>query len=100
MAWEETYGDGSESYAYSLVQTSDGGYALAGNNTGPDFYLVKTDSSGTLLWEETYGDGFYQYARSIVQTVYGGYALAGNNDSSGSYDVYLVKTDAYGNLTP
>jgi hypothetical protein len=41
-----------DSYATSLIQTSDGGYAIAGYTDatgagGYDFYLVKTTSTGT-----------------------------------------------------
>ena len=46
--WSRTYGGTDEDAAYSLVETSDGGYALAGYTTSlgageSDFWLVKTD---------------------------------------------------------
>lgn len=49
--WSQTYGGSSDEFAYSVVQTSDGGYALAGFTDssgagGNDFYLVKVDSTG------------------------------------------------------
>jgi len=49
--WSQTYGGSYDDYAYSVVQTSDGGYALAGYTDssgagGFDFYLVKTDLAG------------------------------------------------------
>ncbi len=51
MQWNKTYGGTGSDLGYSLVQTSDGGYALAGNTNsfgagGNDFYLVKVDASG------------------------------------------------------
>ena len=71
---------GSE-IAYSVVQTSDGGYALGGwasvYNNSADFGLVKTDSSGNKLWDMTYGGTGVDRAYSIVQSGDGGYALAG-----------------------
>ena len=51
--WNQTYGGAGGDYAGSVIQTSDGGYALAGG-TGSfgagsdDFLLVKTDSSGMI----------------------------------------------------
>jgi len=87
-----------------LVQTSDGGYALAGytNSSGAgnyDFWLVKTDSSGNAQWNKTYGGALRDVARVLMQTSDGGYALAGNTYSfgSGDEDSWLVKTDSSGN---
>jgi hypothetical protein len=103
--WSQTYGGSSDDYAYSLVQTSDGGYALAGLTDssgagGFDFYLVKTDSAGNMNWSKTYGGSSDDYAYSLVQTSDRGCALAGYTSSFGAgyYDFYLVKTDASGSL--
>jgi hypothetical protein len=78
-----------------MIQTSDGGYALAGSVSAFGGWLVKTDAFGSERWNKTYGGGF----SSLVQTVDGGYALAGGIDSSGAgvYDFWFVKTDADGN---
>jgi hypothetical protein len=104
MMWNKTYGGINSDYAYSVVQTDDGGYALAGttNSFGAgsgDSWLVKTDASGTLQWNRTYGGTGYDYGLSLVQTVDGGYALAGYTDSygAGGYDAWLVKTNSAGN---
>jgi len=96
--WSQTYGGTSGDYARALVETSDGGYALAGEigSFGPsDFWLVKTDASGNMQWNQTYGGIGIDYALSLVQTVDGGYAIAGFADSfgAGSLDFWLVKTD-------
>jgi hypothetical protein len=86
--WTKTYGTGNAA-AYSMVMTSDGGYALAG-----DGLLVKTDASGDMEWNETYLGGLIY---SVVQTSDGGYALGGTAESlNGDYDFWLVKTDAQG----
>ncbi|HKZ93180.1 MAG TPA: hypothetical protein VJ249_01185 [Candidatus Bathyarchaeia archaeon] len=101
--WNKTYGGQYHDYGYSVVQTSDGGYALAGYTqsygvgtpTYPNFWLVKTDSAGTMLWSQTYGGTYEDDAYSVVQTNDGGYALAGRTISSGAgnYDFWLVKTE-------
>jgi len=103
--WSKTYGGASDDEAYSLVQTSDGGYALAGETDsfgagGYDCWLVKTDSAGTMLWSKTYGGAGDDYAYSLVQTSDGGYAIAGYTDSygAGRADCWLVKTDYDGNM--
>ncbi len=102
--WNQTYGGSYDEIASALIQTSDGGYALAGL-TGSygvgniDFWLVKTDSSGNMQWSQTYGGSDDDEAYSLVQTSDGGYVLAGFTASygAGSYDAFLVKTDSLGN---
>jgi hypothetical protein len=105
MQWNMTYGGTNYESAYALVQTADGGYALAGwtrsfGAGGDDFWLVRTDASGNMLWNKTYGGTNNDELRDLVQTVDGGYALAGNTVSfgAGDCDFWLVKTDASGNM--
>jgi len=105
VMWSKTFGGTDYDQAYSLVKTSDGGYALAGNTYSfgagdSDFWLIKTDGSGNVEWNETYGGAGYDSASSLVQTSDGGYALAGQTESFGAGlgDFWLVKTDEYGNM--
>jgi len=101
--WSQTYGGTSSDAAEALVQTSDGGYALAGytgslENVYYDFWLVKTDAYGNVEWNQTYGGASHDCAHSLVETSDGGYAIAGFTKSfgAGGYDFWLVKTDANG----
>jgi len=62
MQWNKTYGGAGYDEAHSVVQTRDGGYALAGGTSsfgagGYDFWLVKTDSAGNMQWNKPYGGG-------------------------------------------
>ena len=105
MQWNQTYGGANNDYASSVVQTGDGGYALAGYTWSfgaglADFWRVKTDSAGALQWSQTYGGASNDYAYSMVQTGDGGYALAGYTRSygAGDYDFWLVKTAAESGL--
>jgi hypothetical protein len=83
--WSKTYDGGAGDYSFDVVQTNDGGYALAGERGGGpfplpgygDFWLVKTDADGTELWNTAHGGSGYDQAYSLVQTSDGGYALAG-----------------------
>jgi len=105
LEWNKTYGGPDVDVATSVVETSDGGYALAGQTSsfgdgGFDFWLVKTDVSGNMQWDKTYGGIGLEQARSLIQTSDGGYALAGQTSSfgDGSDNFWLVKTDVSGNM--
>ena len=97
--WTRTYGGSNGDWAYSVRQTADGGYIVAGGSYSfgagaEDFYLVKTNSSGDMLWTRTYGGSSYDRASSVQQTADGGYIVAGPTWSfgAGGADFYLVKT--------
>jgi len=101
--WTRTYGGSNSDVGFSVVQTSDGGYIVAGATEsfgagGSDVYLVKTDSDGDTTWTRTYGGGSYDRGYSVAQTSDGGYIVAGVTESfgAGGSDVYLVKADAVG----
>ena len=103
LEWNQTYGGIDKDVAWSLVETSDGGYALAGDTLSfgagdHDFLLVKTDSYGNIEWNQTYGKESYDYAYSVVESIDGGYALAGISHSEASDDFWLVKTDSEGKM--
>jgi len=102
--WSRTYGGeyGNIVYSFdrasSVVETSDGGYALAGctESFGAGSrvsWLVKTDGYGNVEWNQTYLE---MSAGPLVQTTDGGFALAGE-DGLVFQDFWLVKTDANGN---
>jgi len=103
--WNKTYGGASWDYAFSVVQTSEGGYAIAGATSSfgvgsLDFWLVKTDADGNMQWNKTYGGADGDMAYSVVQTGDLGYAMAGYTRSfgAGEHDVWLVKTDGSGSV--
>jgi nitrous oxidase accessory protein NosD/predicted secreted protein len=96
--WNKTYGGTNDDYAWSVIATNDGGYALAGYTKsfgagGADVWLVKTDSAGNQEWNETFGGANDDEGTSVIQTSDGGYAVAGftNSFDNGSYDVLLLK---------
>ena len=102
--WDKTFGGTGYDRAWSVQQTSDGGYIIAGdtNSYGAgsgDFWLVKTDSSGKKQWDKTFGGTGYDRAFSVQQTSDSGYILAGGTWSydMGFRDFWLVKTDSSGN---
>jgi hypothetical protein len=105
MLWNQTYGGIGSDQAYSVFQTSDGGYAIAGNTNSSgagsfDFWLIKTDATGNMQWDKTYGGTGSDNPMVVVQSSDGGYVIAGRTALFGSSnsDFWLVKTDATGNM--
>lgn len=103
LEWFRTFGGKGIDGCYSVRQTSDGGYILAGDSnsfsSSPfDFYLVKTDARGNLEWQRTYGGGGWDNCHAVRQTADGGYYLAGYSDSfgTGDFDMYVLKIDSRG----
>ena len=104
VQWDKTYGGTGVDWPHSVIQTGDGGYAVAGTttsySTSNDFWLVKADANGNIQWNRIYGGTGYDVAWSVIQTKDGGYALTGETRSygAGNGDFWLVKTDANGNM--
>jgi hypothetical protein len=103
VQWNQTYGGNGNDGARALLQTPDGGFALAGSTSSfgagySDIWLVKTDENGVAQWNQTYGGNYNDFASALLQTPDGGLALAGSTSSfaAGSVDMWLVKTDANG----
>ena len=103
--WQKKFGGSSDEWGWSVKQTLDGGYIIAGETWsfgagGGDAYLVKTDSNGNSQWQKTFGGSDDDGGYSVQQAADGGYIIAGWTDSfgAGSENVYLIKTDPNGNL--
>jgi hypothetical protein len=101
--WTRTYGGNHDDAGWSVQQTQDAGYVVAGFTMSfgagdYDVYLVKTDSLGDSVWTRTYGGFDADLGYSVQQTEDRGYIIAGETHSfdMGSGDVYLVKTDSVG----
>ena len=102
--WSKTFGGSSDDLAWSIQQTNDGGYIVAGYTKSfgagsEDVYILKLDANGNKLWEKTFGGSYDERAYCIQQTRDGGYIVAGYTSSFGvgNYDVYIIKMDANGN---
>jgi len=93
--WSRTFGGPQNDYCYSVQQTSDGGYILAGElksleSDNWESWMVKTDANGTQLWNRVYFGGEFNQWNSVQQTSDAGYLLGGE----GAYN--MMKTDANG----
>ncbi len=100
-----TFGGTADDYGQGIVQTADGGYAVAGYTDsygagGWDFYVVKFDATGNISWTKTIGGTGTDEAFAIIQSSDGGYVVSGltNSFGAGATDMYVVKLDANGNI--
>lgn len=90
------------SRAFSVIQTVDTGYILAGsiaNKIGTqwntDLLLIKTNKYGDTLWKKTYGGEFIDYAQDIQKTSDGGYIVAGRKNHQVDMDYYYMYGDIW-----
>ncbi|WP_294286373.1 T9SS C-terminal target domain-containing protein [uncultured Chryseobacterium sp.] len=118
LLWQKALGGSYMEWTQSIIQTADGGYALAGvtlsnngdvsgNHGAGDFWMVKLNNLGALQWQKTYGGTNFEWANSLIRTTDNGYVLAGSSDSGngdisgpkyGSTDTFILKVDAAGNI--
>ena len=118
VVWEKLLGGSNSDLAYSIQQTSDGGYIVAGesssvngNVTGghgaSDMWIVKLSETGNLMWQKSIGGSQRDVAWCIKQTKDGGYIISGtsssiNGDVIGGWPYpisWFVKLDATGTIT-
>jgi prepilin-type N-terminal cleavage/methylation domain-containing protein len=105
ISWAKTYGGSSWDQLSTLQRISDG-YILGGETYSfgagsKDFFLIKTDANGNISWAKTYGGSSWDQLSTLQQTLDGGYILGRYTTSfgAGSYDFFLIKTDANGNIS-
>lgn len=95
--------DGSNEFAYSVVQTRDNGFAIAGSTDErgkTDFFIVRTDSKGDTIWTRRWGVvNKSDYLQYINITSDGGFIAVGKQLSyieGNQDDVYICKLDSLG----
>ncbi|MCT8340618.1 T9SS type A sorting domain-containing protein [Flavobacteriaceae bacterium TK19130] len=117
IEWENAYGGSGNDRGRLLLQTNDGGFLVGGysssvngdissNNGVNDFWIVKIDSNGALQWEHSYGGSDSEYPYKAIQTADNGFIIVGDTESNdgdislnqGEKDIWVIKTDATGNL--
>ena len=94
IQWQRAYGGNGGDWARSILQTSDGGYAVAGYTSSfgsgdSDMWVLRLQGDGDIVWQKSYGTSFDDTARSIIQTNDGGFIIAGSTETSSSYPLRL-----------
>ncbi|MCB9170543.1 MAG: T9SS type A sorting domain-containing protein [Flavobacteriales bacterium] len=104
-SFQGLFGGSGREVGSSVVQTSDGGYVLAGSTTSTgageaDVLLIRTDLNGDTLWTRTYGSPGPEFASALRRTSDDGLIIAGFTDTAnaGANLAFLMRTDANGDL--
>ncbi|UFH54688.1 hypothetical protein [Spirosoma sp. KNUC1025] len=120
ILWQKTLGGSSAEAAYSLIKTSDGGYAVAGftystdgdvigGNTQPAYWILKLSATAQIQWQKRLNGitaviipGPYGITESPDQgIVFAGstfYDKGNGTGSSGGIDAWVAKLDKTGQL--
>ncbi len=107
--WHRAHGDTLSDWGFSVIETHDGYYVIAGQlqyynpdsaATYVDVYVLKIDAAGDTLWARTYGGDRSDGSRSVIEASDGNYVVAGYSSSwsAGDTDIYVIKIDPAGNL--
>jgi hypothetical protein len=77
LIWQQTYGGKGDDQLYTIIETKDKNYVVAGNTNGAtpkgnspqgsDFMLLKLDESGAVLWEKLYNNGTDDVLTNLVK---------------------------------
>lgn len=118
---KKCFGGTSYDDAIDFIQTSDGGFVIAGSSGSSngnvvgshgsgEAWIVKTDSELNLLWQRPCGGSLSEKAYTVEESPLGGYVFAGisnsvdgdlspNNYSYNTYiDIWVFQLDENGNL--
>jgi hypothetical protein len=104
--WNISFWGGGFGLINSVLQTKDGGYALAGLKGKYGALLIKVDEDGNEQWNWTFGELNRTSANSVVQANDGGYLLVGTMDvqtglllvGTMDYAAMFVKIDKNGSM--
>lgn len=103
--WQKALGGSSNDCAYTCCLSGDGGVVVAGGAAvgagGFDVWVVKLNSSGSVVWQKAFGGTADDLAFSIQRTADDGFIVAGFTKSfgAGNEDFWVLKLDASGGLT-
>jgi len=117
IEWQKSLGGTGSDWGYSVCQTSDSGYVVAGrsssndndvtgNHGNSDCWVVKLTTTGDISWQKSYGGTGGEVLEMIKQTSDGGYILAASSTSNdgdvggnyGLYDFWIVKIFSDGTI--
>lgn len=122
LVWQNSIGGSLVDRPQAAFETQDGNFIVAGFSNSPvsgdksepsrgglsDNWIVKINSSGTVMWDKTYGGNDSDVLRDIIETADNGFLVGGysksnisgdkTENSQGDFDYWILKLDANGAL--
>ncbi|MCC6726468.1 MAG: gliding motility-associated C-terminal domain-containing protein [Saprospiraceae bacterium] len=116
LIWQRNLGGSLSEYAFDAVQTTDGGYLVAGssfssdfdltgNNGFYDYWIAKLDASGNLDWQKNFGGNGEERAYDVEINANGAFIAGSSNSATidvngnnGGYDVWVMKIASDGSI--
>ncbi|MBK0403509.1 T9SS type A sorting domain-containing protein [Adhaeribacter sp. BT258] len=99
ITWDKTFGGNNEDILFSIEQSSDEGFILAGHSNSNisidksqvtqgayDFWVIRLNKTGNKVWDKTIGGSNNDLCFSMQRTSDNGYILGGYSDSNISGD--------------
>ena len=85
LLWEMSYGGNHDDFFYTMLESSDGGFVLAGSarsehDGNTNGWILRTNSTGDQSWEAYYGDVGAQRCFDLVRGDAGEYVVVGETD--------------------
>ena len=99
VSWLKRWGGSNLDISYSVTETLDGGYAVAGVTyvgTNSEVAVAKFDSAGNSIWQKSWGTSSVDEARDIALAPDGGFIVVGTTGSGGTLMLHM-KLDSAGN---
>ena len=103
VIWSKTYGGLKDDEFKSIIQTSDGNFALAGstksyNDSLGDAWVFKVDVNGDSLWSKYFGGNKEDFLNQIIENKNSDYIIAGatNSFGAGLLDGYALRINNTG----
>lgn len=104
MVWRRNYGGDQSDYLMTIIETSDGGLAVAGytysnnydvngNHGESDSWVLKLSSLGYIQWKCTTGGSLVDNAYSIVENDNYFYVLGSSESTDGDISSYISGYD-------
>jgi hypothetical protein len=108
VQWSNYYGGADREEGHKIIQTSDGGYAIAGHtrtydHADGDALILKISSTGAHQWTKIVGQNSTitrEYGYDIIESSDGGYLFTGYAQEGSGFDYkqYIVKLDNLQNV--
>lgn len=106
LEWQKSYGGEWNDMAYSIRETPDGGFLVAGDaesKTGDvtcnegltDMWVFKISATGVLQWQKSFGGNYFDQVFCVEPADDGGCIVAGNTCSS-NIDGIHVNNGSFG----